>query len=212
VLLDSVQFQKTGGTWTNRVQMLVGGKPTWLTVPIVRNYHGTRLIAEMEINAAENWRDKLLKTLQTNYGRAPHYADVFPFVEARITHPTTSLSAFNTAIIRALVERLGLGETELVLSSTLATRQHSTDLLIEITRLLNGTVYLSGGGAGGYQEDEKFARAGIELRYQRFAHPVYPQFNSPTFTAGLSILDALFNCGFAGTAALLTPPEPDSLD
>lgn len=47
ILLDNVQFPKTGGTWVNRLQWLVGGKGTWVTAPIVRAYHGVRDIQEM---------------------------------------------------------------------------------------------------------------------------------------------------------------------
>ena len=61
VMLDSVQFAKTGGTWSNRVQMLVGGQATWLTMPIVRSYHGVRTYRQMEIDEEQSWRKKLLE-------------------------------------------------------------------------------------------------------------------------------------------------------
>ena len=61
---------------------------------------------------------------------------------------------------------------------------------------------LSGGGAGGYQEDEAFDRAGIELLNQDFGHPAYPQ-TSAEPAVGLSVIDALMSCGFQGTAELL---------
>jgi len=48
VLLDSVQFPKRNGTWMNRVKLLVGGEPGWITVPIVRAYHG--------LGGASSWR------------------------------------------------------------------------------------------------------------------------------------------------------------
>jgi len=33
-----------------------------ITVPVVRAYHGTRSISEMEINDRSTWRDKLVAT------------------------------------------------------------------------------------------------------------------------------------------------------
>ncbi len=62
---------------------------------------------------------------------------------------------------------------------------------------------MCGGGASKYQEDEKFQSNGITLLYQNFTHPVYPQFNTVEFIAGLSILDTLMNCGIDGTKKLL---------
>ena len=61
----------------------------------------------------------------------------------------------------------------------------------------------AGGGTAGYQEDEKFEAAGIHLAFQDFQHPQYPQRGSRDFVPGLSCLDALLQCGFEGTAALL---------
>ena len=46
VLLDDVQFPKKGGTWMNRVRMLVNGEPAWVTVPLDRSYHGVAPVRE----------------------------------------------------------------------------------------------------------------------------------------------------------------------
>lgn len=62
---------------------------------------------------------------------------------------------------------------------------------------------MSGDGSSGYQDDAAFIEAGIDLVYQRFEHPVYAQRGLTQFVPGLSVLDAIFNCGFAGAAQLL---------
>lgn len=62
---------------------------------------------------------------------------------------------------------------------------------------------MCGGGAGNYQEDEKFEQAGIKLIYRNFKHPVYPQFNSIEFVPGLSVIDSLMNVGIDGVKKLL---------
>ena len=41
IFLDNVQFPKKGGSWTNRVKLIVSGQPKWLTANINRQYHGT---------------------------------------------------------------------------------------------------------------------------------------------------------------------------
>ena len=48
-----------------------------------------------------------------------------------------------------------------------------------------------------------FARAGIALLYQDYSHPVYPQQGAGEFVPGLSVIDALMNCGIEGTGKLL---------
>jgi hypothetical protein len=202
VLLDHVQFQKKGGNWSNRVQLITGGgRPGWVTVPVDRSYHGTRPISEIGIDDARPWQQTLLKTIAANYARAAHFRDTFPLVEELIGRPSRRLAELNETAIRRLAGEIGLPTDHIVRSSSLEPTSSSTELLIELVRAVGGDVYLSGGGAGGYQEPEKFAAAGIELRMQAFEHPVYPQ-GKGEFVPGLSVLDALLHLGPEGTRGL----------
>jgi hypothetical protein len=203
IFMDNAQFPKTGGTWTNRVKLWIGGQPAWVTVPVVRAYHGTRLIREMQINNTIPWRDRLLKTIRMNYARAPFFEIVFPSVTEWMNHPTDSLSEFNIATIRALAAAVRLDHSKCVLGSTLNVEENATDLLIAMTKAVGGTAYMCGGGASGYQNDDEFPAAGISLLYQNYTHPIYPQVNTVEFIPGLSVIDALMNCGFDGTRTLL---------
>lgn len=204
VLLDDVQFPRTGkGTWVNRVKLLVGGSAQWVTAPIVRSKGSVQEIREVRLDDAQAWREKTLRTIEHNYRRAPGFDEVFPHVEGALGAATDRLAELNERAARTLARGLGLDESRFVRSSELAASASSTELLIELTQAVGGDVYLAGGGAGGYQEDEKFDAAGIELRYQSFEHPTYAQASADEFVPGLSVVDALMNCGFEGTRALL---------
>lgn len=203
VVLDTVQFSKKGGTWANRVRLLISGQARWVTMPVERNYHGVRSYAEMRIDNGHPWRDKLLQTLRTNYRAAAHFTEVFPPLEDLISNPTTRLTDYNVSAILYLAKALGTDVAKIVTASALKAEGSGTGLLVSITKSAGGTAYLCGGGATGYQEDEKFAAAGVDLVYQNFTHPVYEQVNAPEFAPGLSVIDALMNCGFERTAALI---------
>ncbi len=207
VVLDNVQFPKTGGTWSNRVRLMVNSRAAWVTMPVVRAYHGVRLIREMKINGTA-WRTTFLRIIRSAYGRASHFETVFPFLMELINNPTDRLAEYNLAAIRALTIALGLDPAKLTVGSTLSAEGRGTELLIAILKAVGGVAYLCGGGAAGYQEDDKFAAAGIELIPQDFRHPVYRQGNMDEFTPGLSIIDALMNCGFDGTRALVLGSQP----
>ena len=200
--MDNAQFSKTGGTWTNRVQMIVNGEPAWMTVPIDRAYHGVRTVREMKIGADTVWRTKMLRTIEHSYRRAPHFAELYPRLESWIGNPTSDLAEYNLSAIREICESLGL-RTPIVLGSSLELDGRAADLLIRMVGAVGGTAYLAGGGTAGYQEDDKFREAGIELIYQEFQHPTYSQLNTTSFQPGQSIVDALMTCGFEGTANLL---------
>ena len=210
IVLDDVQFQKTGGCWTNRVRIRVGGQPQWLTLPVQRNYRGYRRIREMEIDEHGPWREKMIGTLRHSYARAPHFRAVFPGIEALLfsTPAGINLAEFNLTCIRTLAEMLGLDTGRLVLASSLPATGTATDLLVSLTRTVGGTAYLCGGGSGGYLEEGKFADAGLQLLYQKFQHPRYDQVGEGEFVAGLSVLDALFSCGTVTVRRLLGASEP----
>ncbi len=203
VLLDHVQFPKKGGTPTNRVKVLAAPGPVWVTAPIVRAYHGTRAINEMEIDESRPWREKLVSTIEQAYARAPYLAEVQPLLRECVLNPNSMLAEYNDYNIRAIAEAIGLDTTLLVRSSDLNISGDATELLISIVQTVAGTAYLAGGGAGGYQRDELFAERGVDLVEQNFAHPLYPQSADP-FVPGLSIADALFHCGLERTGDLLT--------
>jgi len=207
ILLDDVQFQKTGATWSNRVQLMIAGAPAWVTVPVARAFHGTRAISEIEIDDRSPWRDKLLRTVEFNYRRAPHFGLVYPLLSSLIKHQTHSLLELNLKAIRMLASAMHLPPDKLVLSSGVHVQGRSTDRLIELVRAVGGDAYLVGGGAQGYQQDHLFNEAGIALVDQDFEHPTYPQHGASQFVSGLSVVDAFMNCGFDGTAALLRGRE-----
>jgi hypothetical protein len=204
VLLDSVQFPKSGaGTWINRVKLLMAGEAKWLTVPVDRAYHGTRLVREMRISNVIPWREKMLEAIRHNYVRTKWFSQVFPLVESVIGQETNLLSAFNEQGIRELTAALDLPHGEFVRSSDLSVSGEATDLLASVTKAVDGTTYLSGDGSGDYLEEQTFADAGLGLVYQNFVHPVYLQVGTEEFIPGLSVIDALMSCGFAGVRSLL---------
>jgi hypothetical protein len=177
-----VQFPRTSrGTYTNRVQLLIGGAPAWLTVPVVRD--GVQRIAEVRVDDRQPWRRKALKTIEMNYAKAPAFAEVMPVVRELLEHDTDRIAELNEHAIRRLapdqahklVRQSELGEVD----------GAATDLLINLVVAAGGDAYLSGDGADGYQEEPRYAAAGLGFRLQGFTHP---DTGAPP---GLSLVDAL---------------------
>jgi hypothetical protein len=196
VFLDDVAYPKSGksmGSFLNRVKILKNGEPRWITCPVIRE-HGRQRIRNIRIRPGEPWKSAMMRCLEFNYKKAPHFEEIFRCIGTILEHEEEELSRFNRASIGELCRRLHI-ETPFLLQSKLETERQGTDLLIEIVRRAGGTSYLCGGGANGYQEDEKFHSAGIGLIYQNFCHPAYLQAGKG-FHPGLSIIDALMFCGF----------------
>jgi WbqC-like protein family len=203
VMLDDVQFSKTGGNWCNRVRLLEGGKPVWKTTPVRRAALGLQPIRAVEIADEVFWRAKLLNALRTNYGPAPYFGEVMPIVTELVEHATTSLCEFNLHAIDTLLGRLGVAHGRVVRQSELGIEGHGAKLLVDLVAATGGRTYLSGDGSQGYLEPPLFKGAGIDLEYQKFQHPVYAQRGVETFVAGLSIVDALMWTGFAAVGEMV---------
>jgi hypothetical protein len=181
VLLDAVQFPRTSrGTYTNRVQLMIGGKPAWLTVPVVRD--GVQRICDVRIDDRQPWRRKAVRTIEQEYARAPRFAETMPLVRELLELDTDRIAELNEHAIRRLApEHAG----KLVRQSDLGdVPGAATDLLINLVRAAGGDTYLSGDGADGYQVQPRYAAAGLGFRLQGFVHP---ETGGP---AGLSIVDA----------------------
>lgn len=203
VVLDHTQFPKSEGNWTNRVRLSVNGEAAWVTMPVDRKYEGLRRIDEIHIDNRSPWRRKLLQLLRTNYGRAAFFARAFPDVETWVEEPAELVADFNLRAITAICDRLGLKTSHIVRSSTLGVEGAKSELVANLVKRVEGNVYLSGDGSAGYLDEQVLRSAGLDVEYQRFVHPVYPQRQGAEFVAGLSVLDALFHCGFDGTARML---------
>ncbi|MCA9795346.1 MAG: WbqC family protein [Candidatus Eremiobacteraeota bacterium] len=198
VIWDSAPSPNQAG-WLNRVRLLQGGQPKWVTAPLVNP--GARTQDELRLDETQRWRERLLRTLKIHYGKARHFHKVQPFIEHLLCYPTESLTRLNGQIIYELCNKLGL-QTEIMAMSRLGIEAEGTDLLVKVTEALGGEVYLAGGNSG-HLLPEDFAQRGLELRFQNYRPGRYDQVDNTIFVPGLSILDALMNCGWQATAAML---------
>ena len=197
ILLDDVQYQKTGGTWSNRVRLLINGEGRWLTAPLERNFHGMRAINQMVFSDKDDWRGRVLRTIHSAYRRAAYFSEVWRVVEPLIANPAQNLAEFNIHAITSMANSMGLDTSRFVRSSSIPTDSKATQRLIDLTCRVGGGQYLCGGGAGGYQDDQAFKDAGLDLAYQSFSAVRYPQQGGGEFIPGLSAIDAAMNVGWA---------------
>jgi hypothetical protein len=203
VFLDHVQYQKTGGTWSNRVKLLINGDAKWVTAPINRAFNGVRAVREIEFLSGVPWRDEMLKLFTQQYSKAPFFAETMELLAPLLLNPENNIAVYNSQAIVGIAVRLGVRADKFYWSSKLPFEGHANELLISLVRSLGGTAYLCGGGAAGYQDDLLFHNAGVEVCYQNFRPHPYPQPGLSDFVPGLSIVDALMNQGVQAVAALI---------
>lgn len=200
VALDHVQFVTgTSRCWTHRDKIKTAQGEKWLTISVKRAPRDTA-INQIEL-ADTNWCEDNLSQIEQNYRKAPGYAEIMPLVQELYGKPPRLMRDFNLRWLERLTDLLDVS-IPFILSSSLEPRGQKNELLVDLLGKVNATHYLSGIGARAYMEPDKFSSAGIEVVWQQFVHPVYPQQFGP-FIPYLSILDVLFNCGVSGSRALL---------
>jgi hypothetical protein len=199
LVMDNVQFPKN--CWTNRVRIAGSGEPPWLTVPVCRSGLST-LISEAEISYTQNWVEKHLKTVQQVYRPCRWFSDLYPPLAAILESRPQRLVDLNIPLIRLILDWCGI-TTPLILGSTLTASGKASDLVVSMCRSVGATAYLAGEGAADYENLEVYGQGEVEYYRFRFRHPEYPQRGRKEFCPGLSIIDALFNCGPEATRQML---------
>ena len=204
VFLDNVKLEKSSWHVRNKVKSVQG--EVMLTVPVSTPNGRLDTMINETLLSSKPWQKKHLKTLVTNYSKAPHFSTVYPFFERLLATGYNNLADLNMAIITAITEQLGI-KTKLVKASSLTNITGVKDeRLGSLCHTLGITHYLSPVGAADYIEKNSkggaITKAGISLSYQNYQAPIYPQLFGE-FISHLSIFDALFNCGFDQTLTLI---------
>jgi hypothetical protein len=195
VLLDEVQY--TRRDWRNRNRIKTTSGLQWLTIPVEVKGKYEQRIDEVRISNA-TWAGEHLRALQLVYGRAPHFREVWPFVEALYASVSQEpfLTRINETMIRSVAGFLGIA-TPIRRSDEFATIEGKNERLMSICVQLGANEYLSGPAARAYIDVSSWRDNGIEVRYKSYAgYAEYPQLHPP-FEHAVTVLDVLFNAGRA---------------
>ena len=180
-----------------------------MTLPIHRK--GLQPIYAVEVNYEVNFKPKHLGTLRQAYQKANFFDEIFPFVENLYADSPRTVQEFTLRAIKEICSSLGIG-TEFVLSSEIVSKNPdlsnlgANELVLELCLHAEASFYVSGTGCLDFIRPETFAEKGIEFYFQVFSTAPYAQVHGTPFVSHMSVLDALFNLGFSGTAELLTSP------
>jgi len=190
VLYDNVQFDKHG--WRNRNRLLARPKPLWITAPVKSTGRHGQFVKDTELIDGP-WQEKHLKTIRQIYAKAPYFDWVYPELQSYLTRRRyTRLVDLNLAGHELFTRMLDIN-TPIKFSSELAKELMSlerTERLVTICQSVNATRYVSASASRAYMIEDLWKRAGIELRYQDYQHPVYAQ-PGGDFVSHLSVIDAL---------------------
>lgn len=201
IALDHVQFVTgTSRSWTHRDMIKTPQGAKWLSLRVQKAPLGTA-IRDIQLAPGPAWRQDNLNMIRENYRKAAFFPQLFPRLEQLYAQPSQNMAEMNLAGLDLLEEMLDV-RTPRMISSRMDPQGASTPMLIDLLKKAGATRYISGLGARAYLDESLFEKAGIELVWQSFHHPLYPQ-GPGAFIPMLSSIDALFHCGPEGTRDLL---------
>lgn len=191
VFLDDVQY--TTRDWRNRNRIRTrDGASRWLTVPVRASR--SDLIRDVEIDSStSDWCATHARILKENYRASPFLDEALAMLEETYAQHHR-LADLDVDLCQRVMARLKIS-TPTVRSSELGASGTKDERLIDLTRRLGGTRYLSGPSAKAYIQPELWDAAGIDLAYKTYPdYPIYAQLAEP-FDPHVSIIDLLIMVG-----------------
>ena len=188
IVLDHVVVGKGGCYNRNKIRTQLGW--SWLTIPIANRGSRSTPIGEIQI-AGDKWKKKNLGMIEQNYSRSPLWNRHKMFFDILYAGEYARLIEPVGIAIGYLMAEFGV-KTEHVSSSRMDPQGTGSDTILDLCRKVDATKYLSGPFGRSYLDIASFHKAGIEIEYTDYKHPVYAQ-QYPEFVPGMSAIDAMLN-------------------
>lgn len=212
ISVDHVQMERQ--SFQNRVRINTGEGSRWITVPVVQESRGERIIDKRVDNSREGrfrWSRKMFLTLKYAYQAAPFFRQYEPALADIFSTRWDLLAELNGRLIDLCRDALEI-RVKTVRSSTLKVTGAKSEMVLSMCREVGADAYISGDGASrSYLDLEAFERAGVRLLWQSFHHPLYKQHGARgEFVPNLSALDLILNCGPRSAELLRGGADPVS--
>lgn len=211
IVLDHVQFERRN--YQNRTRILLDGQPQWLTVPVLQNSQQERVVDKLIDNPPEAelrwWGTYHYQTLRHAYRNAPYFDHYGPSLRKILDSRWQRLVDLDQVLLDFLRDAFDI-QTPLVNSSELDVEGRRSELILNLCQAVKADTLLAGmGGSRAYLDQQAFADAGIQIKFQEFEHPRYAQCGGGPFVPGLSATDLLFNRGPESQEMLRAEHLPD---
>ena len=192
VFLDNVQFDRR--SWQQRNRIKTPNGETILTIPVRSKGRRDQCIDEVEIDTAQDFAARHIRSIQHAYAKAPFYGQFAPDLFDQLKARADLLADVTIPVTGWLLRQFAI-DTECVRASTLDVAGQKDALLCSISQQLGADTYLSPPGAANYlDQSDAFRDAGISVRYHIYEHPTHTQING-AFEPYMGAIDLLFNCG-----------------
>jgi len=187
VFLDDVNFINRG--WINRNKILLNGEAYLFTIPLI-SASQNKLINEISV-AENNWRTKILKTIELAYKKAPHFNTAYELIKDVFLSSIEDISTLAKKSVCTICNYLDIHTA--MLNSSVAFTSNSLrgeERIINITKELSATDYLNLIGGKELYNKTNFLETGINVHFLKVKDITYKQYKN-SFVPNLSIIDVM---------------------
>ena len=188
---DDVQYLVKD--WNNRNKIKTSSGDMWLTVPVLTKGYREKPIRSIEINNSIDWRKKHWQSIYLNYKKTPYFKNYADSFEHVYKSEWNYLADLNEHMLKWFLRELGI-EVKYYKASELNFEGYKSALVLDMCKKLGADIYIFGALGKDYAEEERFNKEGVDVYFQGYKHPIYPQLHGD-FLPYMSIIDLLFNCG-----------------
>lgn len=191
-LWEDVQFSPNDFIHRNRIKNPNG--PMWITVPILTKGHREKTIKDMYIDNNQKWRRVHWNSILVSYSKtAPYFNSYNDFFEKIYKTKWDKIVDLDEYLLKYLLKELGIS-VKFIKASEQNFEGEKSDRVLDMCVKLGVDMYIFGEMGKGYADVKEFKKKGINVYFQNYKHPVYPQ-PYGDFISHLSIVDLLFCYG-----------------
>ncbi len=187
VFYDDVNYINRG--WVNRNRILINNKANYITVQLIEASQN-KPINEIKIS---NNRQKIKKTIEMAYKKAPFFDQAFPVIEACLDYETNKISELAIKTVMEVSNYLGINTSFEVSSQQYADTKglQRAARLMAICKNADAQTYVNAAGGRDLYSKEDFENEGLSMFFIKPEIPVYIQYDGKTFVPELSIIDVM---------------------
>lgn len=189
VFYDDVNYIKGG--WINRNKININSNSTYFTIPL-KNSSSFKKINEIEIFKESKDYNKIIKSIEQAYKKAPYYEEIMPIIRDVLNSDYQTISELTIESIQVISNYLQI-DTVFKVSSldfSYTINLERSERLIEIVKKCDGNQYINAIGGKDLYSKAYFKNHGIELNFIEPQRIEYQQFGNE-FIPWLSIIDIL---------------------
>jgi len=192
IIYDTAQYVRQN--FMNRNRINHQGNDMFINIEVERGANKKEIKDVLLKNNTRKKFDKILKSIEISYKKTPYYNDILPILKNMFNIFLTSNKLINGNVyfIKEILKLFNWNGKIYFASNLNINDNNSTLKLINMTKKVGGTYYLSGNSGVKYMELGLFKRNNVGIIFQNFNHPIYLTSSKKEFKYNLTILDYMF--------------------